>query len=318
MRASFQSSRPALATIAAVALFLSACSGEASTTAAERGSHTGHAAATAQLAGAAGPTRHLGPQGRAGQFVVHCTYSHSAPDDPIVQYGRPGAAHRHDFYGATGLDSESTAEGLLDGDTTCDKAVDKAGYWQPALYDAEAVMEPVGISAYYRAAPGVDPAAVEPMPLGLELIAGDQTATSPQPGEATGWTCGSSTVLDDRPPECPGSAPLHLVLTFQDCWDGEHLGSEDHASHAAYSADGRCPTSHPVHLPQLTVSITFPITGSGHDLSLASGSIYSAHGDFLNAWEPDGLAREVQSCIHRQVVCDLASNRGEEPLFSAS
>jgi hypothetical protein len=106
------------------------------------------------------------------------------------------------------------------------------------------------------------------------------------------------------------------VLTFQDCWDGEHLDSADHRSHAAYSADGRCPRSHPVHLPQLTVSVMFPISGEGHDLSLASGSIHSAHGDFLNAWDADGLGREIDQCIRRDVVCDLASNREEEPLFT--
>ena len=83
--------------------------------------------------------------------------------------------------------------------------------------------------------------------LGLALIAGDQTATTPQPGEATGWTCGSRSTLSDVPPTCPASAPLHLVLTFQDCWDGQYLDSEDHASHAAYSEAGECPASHPVH-----------------------------------------------------------------------
>ena len=281
--------------------------------------HAGHMPpAPAQLAGAEGPSRHLGPQGRVGQFVVHCSYSHSAADDPIVQLGRPGAAHRHDFYGATGLDFESTAEGLLDGETTCDKSVDTAAYWQPTLYDHEQIVEPLGISAYYRAAPGVDPVDVQAMPLGLELITGDQTSTVAQPGEATGWTCGSATSISDVPPDCPAGSPLHLILTFQDCWDGEHLGSEDHFSHAAYSDAGDCPRSHPVHLPQLTVSVTFPIWGPGHDLSLASGSILSAHGDFLNGWGPDGLEREVEQCIRRQAVCDLASNRGEEPLFSAS
>jgi hypothetical protein len=105
------------------------------------------------------------------------------------------------------------------------------------------------------------------------------------------------------------------VLTFQDCWDGEHLDSEDHRSHAAYSADGECPETHPVHLPQLTMSVRFPISGDGHDLRLASGDVVTAHGDFLNAWDPEGLRREVEACIWRGVVCDLASNRQEEDLF---
>ncbi len=175
---------------------------------------------------------------------------------------------------------------------------------------------PREVQAYYRAAPGVDPTTVRPMPTGLALIAGDQTATTPQPGEATGWTCGSNTTLSDDPPDCTPDAPLHLVLTFQDCWDGTFLDSVDHRSHAAYSTDGACPETHPVAIPQLTVSIAFPVWGGGHDLRLASGNIYSAHGDFWNGWDPDGLQREVAACIQRQAVCDLASNREEESLFS--
>jgi hypothetical protein len=108
-----------------------------------------------------------------------------------------------------------------------------------------------------------------------------------------------------------------MLLTFPDCWDGRRLDSDDHRSHVGYSNDGDCPATHPVHIPQLTMSVGFPISGSDHALSLASGSVYSAHGDFLNAWNGEGLAREVEACIHRDVVCDLASNRGEEaPFFS--
>jgi hypothetical protein len=109
-----------------------------------------------------------------------------------------------------------------------------------------------------------------------------------------------------------------LVLTFQDCWDGTHLESEDTRSHVTYSTDGTCPDSHPVSIPQVTVSVAFPISGPGHDLRLASGSTYSAHGDFFNAWDPAGLQREIDQCIHRGAVCDLASNRAEEFPFRSS
>lgn len=265
----------------------------------------------------ADPARHTGPQGRVGQFVVGCAYSHSGPYDPIVHPGHAGASHRHDFYGAAGTDADSTAASLRVGDTTCDKKTDTAAYWQPTLYDHGDVVVPVGLNAYYRAAPGIDPTEVETMPDGLALIAGDATATMPQPGEATGWTCGSATTLRDDPPTCQPTAPLHLVLTFPDCWDGEHLDSEDHQSHAAYSVNGFCPSSHPVSIPQLTSSIAYPIAGSDHELTLASGNVYSAHGDFLNAWDPTGFEREIEACIHRQAVCDLASNREEESLFSS-
>lgn len=309
----------AVAVSVAVALGLSACSQGDDAAPVAGSSDVDRTTATAParpISGAPGPARHTGPQGRVGQFVVHCTYSHSGAHDPIVHPGHEGRSHQHDFYGAVEVDSDTAAEALLGGGTTCDKRADTASYWQPALFDRGEVVAPTGIAAYYRAAPGVDPGAVDTIPVGLALIAGDQTATAPQPGEAVGWVCGSRTALHDAPPPCPRSAPLRLVLTFQDCWDGVHLDSADHTSHAAYSLDGRCPDSHPVHLPQLTVAVMFPVWGPDHELTLASGSVHSAHGDFLNAWDPAGLQREIEQCIHRDVVCDLASNREEEPLFT--
>ena len=250
-----------------------------------------------------------------GQFVVKCDYSHSGPDDPIVHPGHSGRSHRHDFYGAVGTDARSTPAGLAEQTTTCDKSPDTAAYWHPTLYDHDVAVRPSALHAYYRAAPGVAPRAVEPFPFGLALIAGDAAATRPSHTEAAGWVCGSSTRLQGGPPDCPANAPLHLVLTFQDCWDGTRLDSTDHRSHVAYSKNGECPVTYPVHVPQLTVSVRFPISGLGHELRLASGSVYSVHGDFLNAWDPAGLEREVAGCIRRDVVCDLASNREEEALF---
>ncbi len=289
-------------------LVLTACSG---------GSSTDAAAGPPALrrVGPDGPERHTGPQGRVGQFVVRCAYSHSGPDDPIVHRGHHGASHRHDFYGATGTDATSTPNQLADQPTTCDKEADTAAYWHPTLYDDGKVVRPRSLSAYYRAAPGVRPTAVRPFPFGMAMIAGDAHAVAPQSGGAVGWVCGVATDLQVAPPSCPASAPLHLVLTFPDCWDGTHLDSADHRSHVAYSAGGKCPAARPVSVPQLTMAVNFGISGLGHRLRLASGPVTTAHGDFLNAWNPAGLEREVAQCIHRDLVCDLASNREEEPLF---
>jgi hypothetical protein len=261
------------------------------------------------------PARHLGPQGRIGQFLATCSFSHSANNDPIVHFEHPGRSHLHDFYGAETTDAESTAIDLMRSETTCDKPADTAAYWQPALYDGDRHVIPIQTQAYYRAAPGVEPTEVEPYPFGLEMLAGNAMATTPQDSEAAGWTCGASTELSADPPDCPTVAPLHMVLTFPDCWDGEHLRSADHRSHVAYSADGECPVGYDVHVPQLTMSIKYPISGEDHDLRLSSGNVYSAHGDFFNGWDPDGLRREVEGCIHRDVGCDLANNREEEGPF---
>lgn len=261
------------------------------------------------------PTRHLGAQGGFGQFVAECGYSHSAEVDPILFPHTVGRSHLHDFYGATTTDEHSTAASLRDGATTCDKPGDDAAYWQPTLYDGDTAVEPDSIRAYYRAAPGIDPQSVQPYPDGLMMLAGDPFAAEEQTGGAAGWTCGVRTDLSGEPPACPVTAPLTMVLTFPDCWDGEHTEVAGHRSHMTYSREGACPAGHPVAVPQLTVAITFPVTGGDHDLRLSSGSVHSAHGDFFNAWHPKALQREISACIHREVVCDLASNRQEEGPF---
>jgi hypothetical protein len=162
----------------------------------------------------------------------------------------------------------------------------------------------------------VDHTLVEPFPAGFMVVAGDPTAAEPQPVDLAGWSCGVTTRLSAAPPNCPASAPLRAVITFPDCWDGERLDSPDHRSHAANSLDGECPDSHPVHIPQLTFAITYPVSGTDHDLTLASGSVHSLHSDFVNAWDQEELVDKVELCLHRDAVCGLSSNRSEEPLFS--
>jgi hypothetical protein len=321
----------ALATVTATAVAVAACSDTRSpmaddTTATDpTAAHAGHsdldgavALTTLPPAGAAAPARHLGPQGRVGQFVVECGFSHRAPDDPIVFPGQPGMSHMHDFFGNESTDADSTLESLLDEATTCQNQLDTASYWAPTLLDDGEPVEPTLGTAYYRAAPGVEPTEVVAFPPGFKVIAGDMTATAedPRPLDIAGWTCGVTTRLSPEPQNCPISAPLRGVITFPDCWDGERVDSADHRSHAANSADGVCPDTHPVHIPQLTFAITYPISGEDHDLTLASGSVYGLHSDFFNAWDQEELEDKVQLCLHRDAVCGLSSNRGEDPLFS--
>ncbi len=317
----------ASAAVACCALFAAACTDgpdpmaaappTADPTSSMHAAHADHASMTTlPPAGAAAPTRHLGPQGRVGQFVVECEPSHSAPDDPIVFPGRPGMSHSHEFFGNETADASSTLESLLRGDTSCQNKLDTASYWAPTLLDDGERVAPTLGTAYYRAAPGVDPTEVQAFPAGLMMIAGDMTLTAPRSEDIAGWTCGVTTRLSAAPPDCPTSAPLRAVITFPDCWDGERVDSVDHRSHMANSAGGSCPASHPVHVPQLTFAIAYPISGTGHDLTLASGSVYGLHSDFFNAWDQDELVDRVELCLHRDAVCGLSSNRSEEPLFS--
>jgi hypothetical protein len=244
-----------------------------------------------------------GPQGGRGQFAVECAFDRFLADDPIVFPGRPGASHLHQFFGARGVTADSTYDELVAGDTTCEQPLDTAGYWAPALLDADhQPVEPLRAVAYYRAGVGVDPATVEPYPAGLMLVAGDHTATEPQPLSVVAWSCDAGALRQATPPDCTSGDSLRLLITFQDCWDGTTLRGD---AHAAYSAAGACPAGHPVPIPQLQLAVDFPpLDPAG--LALASGNILSGHADFWNAWDQPRLEREVEVCLRGDLPCAIS------------
>ncbi|HRE03868.1 MAG TPA: DUF1996 domain-containing protein, partial [Ilumatobacteraceae bacterium] len=131
----------------------------------------------------------------------------------------------------------------------------------------------------------------------------------PQSNAVVAWTCGTGITRDVEPPTCPVSRPLRFLVTFPDCWDGEHLVADDHMSHMAYSSGGRCPVTHPVPVPQLQFSIAYGFSGDPSGLRLASGSVLTGHADFFNAWHEEELADEIANCLHRGVVCGITSGR---------
>jgi hypothetical protein len=247
-----------------------------------------------------------GPQGTVGQFVVECGLSHLAPDDPIVHPGHAGRSHLHAFFGAIGVDADSTHAELLAGGTTCEQRLDTASYWAPALVSADrTVHEPVGSVAYYRAGPGVDPASVVAYPADFTMIAGDSVATEPQATSVVAWTCGTGSAREVTPPDCRGAPSLRMIVTYPDCWDGERLRSPTFTEHTAYSHDGACPSSHPVAIPQLQFAVDYPpVDPAG--LQLTSGSILGGHADFWNGWDQAKLESEVELCIRRDLVCGVS------------
>src|SRR6266545_1824384 len=88
---------------------------------------------------------------------------------------------------------------------------------------------------------------------------------------------------------------------------GSSLDSADHQSHMAYSLRGRCPATHPVAVPAVSLIFRYPIAG-GAGVSLASGGQYSAHGDFFNAWNQPTLASLVDGCLNALRHCGQQSS----------
>jgi Domain of unknown function (DUF1996) len=243
------------------------------------------------------------PQLEGVEFVVLCRFSHRAPDDPIVFPGRPEMSHDHTFFGSVATDAFSTPASLRDAPTSCLHAEDTAAYWAPTLIADNRAVTPVLATVYYRRR---TVAKVQPFPPGLQVVAGDQNATTPQSLRVVSWACsdGESAPRSAATPTCP-QAFLHLRVRFPDCWDGRRLDSADHKAHMAYSARGACPSTHPVAVPSLSIVIRYPVVG-GPDVELSSRGQLSGHADFVNAWNQAALARRVATCLNALRACGAA------------
>ena len=241
------------------------------------------------------------------QFLTTCRFSHTLPDDPIVHHDRPGASHEHELFGNITTDASSTFASLHDQPSTCSDIGDRSAYWVPTLFIDGKRVVPRRVDAYYRVAAGVAPAAVKPFPNGLQALAGNQEATAPQSLQVVAWACGNSPDLSHQPPrDCTSDRPVTERLTFPSCWDGEHAASKDFVSHLSYpSVDHGCDPDHPVPIPQLTLVVHYPLTGSYGRGWLASGTFDTAHGDFFDAWNPRRLKSQVSGCLNRGVTCGI-------------
>lgn len=237
-----------------------------------------------------------------GIFFSACEYSHTLADDPIVKPSQPGASHSHDFFGNVSTNAHSTYASLRAGMTVCRRPGDRASYWVPTLIVNGNPVEPFGSFVYYYGA-GHRRKRIRAFPPGLRIVAGTSTATSPQSRRVTSWSCTGEDGHHREVPTCANGEHLRLQIRFPECWDGRFIDSPDHKSHMAYKSDRRCPATHRVAVPQLVVNVGYPV-GGGPGVSLASGSPYSGHADFFNAWDQDNLRRLVKKCLRRLRRCN--------------
>ncbi|MGH9057235.1 MAG: DUF1996 domain-containing protein [Acidimicrobiales bacterium] len=244
----------------------------------------------------------------AGIFTDRCAFSHEAADDPLLYPGKPGQSMQHDFYGNTTTSAGSTAKTLTGGATTCSTAADASAYWTPVLYQDGQPLQPK-YALIYWSQPGRLAPSVTTMPAGIEMIAGDESATAPQPRSVVRWTCTAvkdANAATSVPHNCAAGQMIRLIVSFPSCWDGHTLDGATQ-SNVVYPVKGRCPTGHPVVIPQVIFHVSYP-TSSAADLTLSmsptmQGSTDTAHVDFINGWSESLLARNVKDCIAAGVRC---------------
>lgn len=253
-------------------------------------------------------------------FFSSCAFSHMAPDDPIVFARAPGFSHEHTFVGNVSTNAFSTLSTLRSARTTCNPQDDTAAYWAPALYVAGKPVPPLGATIYYERH---TTAPVRPFPFGLRMVAGSSHAVRSQSLQVTFWDCGlvkttlygrnarPADVRDDSQtssvPLCPPKTTLQLHVSFPDCWSGKSLDSTNHRGHMAYSSGGRCPSSHPVALPAITLVYRYSPDAATRTTILSSGGQHSGHADFINTWRQSALAKLVESCLNERRDCGPAS-----------
>ncbi|MCJ8191094.1 DUF1996 domain-containing protein [Sphingomicrobium aestuariivivum] len=300
----------------------------------------------------------VAPNSWKGILRINCDFAHAAYDDPIVFPDQPGKAHLHRFYGNMLTDASSTTQSLFtQGASTCQgNELNRSAYWVPTLlapaYEAgggrardsngdpafKAVPAVVGNDEvaheiFYYSAGVSDLASIQPIPLGLKMIAGDHMGSPgmEQDSSIARWHCQSwesdeatNPRWSTRIPECAAPDRLRFDLFFPSCWNGTDLDSADHKSHLAYPvASGSrtvCPATHPVPIIRVSFHYAFgvlpdvadPATGTtrgwqlasdGYTVSTGAPGGMSLHGDWFNAWHPEALDAILEGCIQRGLDC---------------
>jgi hypothetical protein len=98
-----------------------------------------------------------------------------------------------------------------------------------------------------------------------------------------------------------------MHVYFPSCWDGMNLDSSDHRRHVVYGLDEngqpndveaeRCPSTHPVKLPQLDLRVEYDVE-DGRGYRFSDGRVLP-HADFFNAWVQRDLEKVVSRCLGR-------------------
>lgn len=263
-----------------------------------------------------------------GAFRVTCGYSHMNYDDPLVFPNQPGLAHLHTFFGNTGADAYSTPASLRSfGNSTCAGGIaNRTAYWIPTLLKNGVPLPPTNAIFYYKAGYEIADASpnVQTIPAGLRMIAGNAATTTLQTDGSAFWGCEEYIGHFPQIVDCPVGDFIQLTVVFPQCWDGVHLDSTNHKSHMAYPEEGACPTAYPVLLPEISFNVRWERTAdldistlrlsSDCETDLPAG--YSAHGDWMEAWEPEVRDTFVTQCINPTADCHanlLGDGRMLEP-----
>ncbi|QLK60457.1 DUF1996 domain-containing protein [Enterobacteriaceae bacterium Kacie_13] len=264
------------------------------------------------------------------QTSVQCSYHHTLGDDAIMMFGMPNQAMWHDFFGNTSTDASSSYSTLQQKPTTtCSDLADSSAYWAPSLRLPDGTeVRPAYQKTYYQTVNSIE-YPLTSFPKGLQLLAGDHKGTGPS--NVINFLCndnkGYSHSADKTclPPSSTVPIQLNIAIQFPNCWDGKNIAAKPsattHKTNAVYAdSNGACPADYPKHIPTVNMNIAYLFPGlASLDLSKVQlsldpimngdqridqwGSIYTAHGDFINGWTEDAAKFMTERCMNNNYDC---------------
>lgn len=234
-----------------------------------------------------------------GRFIVHCQPSARGAVDLIRVPGTVGVSHAHDFFGPWSLPSRTTAD-LGHRDHSCSASGDRSAYWVPVLLLNKVPVPASRAQAYYQVND-----LTRPFPAGFAAVIGSSQhkpgASASSGSTPVTWICGGTGAdrTSTRASTCRTGEFLMAAVQFPGCSNGSATSADLH-SHVAYADPyGRCPASHPRHIPQLTLYLQWSCNvacGPRRGWSLSAGDTAYFHADFASGWVSSELRKLILRC----------------------